>query len=432
MTNTLPKDANQVLYEGLRDIGGLQFVAKQAGTVTTDGGGVTSSPQAVEIPDTSNSGTVTNDQDTLVFNSPGGQATALIQITGSFVMTLNFEGSADSGSTWVPVTAAQVGGSTVGTTTATPGTWQANISGMTKFRVRAHPVTSGTASLIIRGSAGINNMTITNATTLGQQTSANSSSVVVASDQTVPIKGQFTEVIGNGTGVVTGTSTDLVSALDVSAYKWFSLQMAGTFTLTVQVQGSNDNTNFFAVTNQFLSTTTPSTNASGNISAVGLYVGSINFRYLRVRCTAFTSNASLVGTLELYASAPAFAYSPLSIIAQPFTSGGTLDFHLISAASGNPVGNIKASAGQLYGYEIFNSAASTVVYVKLYNTAGSPTAGAGTPIRTIGIPGSGRASYVSTTGIAYGTGLGYAITGGIADADATAIGAAVSVQVEYK
>lgn len=42
-------DANSVLYEGAYDPVGHQFVAKQAGTVTTDSAGTASAPQAVSV-----------------------------------------------------------------------------------------------------------------------------------------------------------------------------------------------------------------------------------------------------------------------------------------------------------------------------------------------------------------------------------------------
>src|SRR5690242_4134795 len=61
------------------------------------------------------------------------------------------------------------------------------------------------------------------------------------------------------------------------------------------------------------------------------------------------------------------------------TSGGSNDFHLISAATTNAT-NIKASAGQVYGYDIYNNNAA-VRFVKFYNKATAPTVGTDTPIR---------------------------------------------------
>jgi hypothetical protein len=60
MANTLPADSNSILYEGLRDASGTQFVAKQAGTVTTDGGGIKSAPQVVSGTVAANAGTNLN------------------------------------------------------------------------------------------------------------------------------------------------------------------------------------------------------------------------------------------------------------------------------------------------------------------------------------------------------------------------------------
>jgi hypothetical protein len=51
MSNTLPTDSNNILYEGVRDGAGTQFVAKAAGTVTTDGGGIKSAPLLVQTTD---------------------------------------------------------------------------------------------------------------------------------------------------------------------------------------------------------------------------------------------------------------------------------------------------------------------------------------------------------------------------------------------
>ena len=114
----------------------------------------------------------------------------------------------------------------------------------------------------------------------------------------------------------------------------------------------------------------------------------------------------------------------------PATSGGCLDYHVVSAGSTNAA-NIKASAGQIYGWHIFNNAAYPV-YVKFYNTAGTPTPGTGV-LKTIGIQSGTHVDHSQTMGIAFGTGIGISITKGIADADATAVLASdCVVDIEYK
>ncbi|HVT97049.1 MAG TPA: hypothetical protein VHE33_06045, partial [Acidobacteriaceae bacterium] len=248
------------------------------------------------------SGSATNDGDTVSIAVQDTE-TALVQILGAFTMTLLFEASPDNGTTWYSVSGVQ-GTGTVASSATAPGYWRVNVAGFTNFRIRAHPITSGTATITIRLTQAVNNVSIANAQPLGQQTSANSSSVVIASDQTVPVKGGTVEIIGNGTGVVNGVNTDLISSTDVSAYKWLSLQIQGTYNATLSFQASNDNVNWVAV-KLILFTSYVDNNTSSSTTSTGqIWCGPVTFRYFRVRATSFTSNTSLAGTLELYAMAP--------------------------------------------------------------------------------------------------------------------------------
>jgi hypothetical protein len=133
--------------------------------------------------DTSTTGTVQNNNDVTSITLPGGLYTALVQILGTFVGTLNFEASPDNGTTWYALQGNPVGTSTIATSV---GAWRFNIAGFTTFRVRLSPVTSGSASITIRVSAEPHNVFITNASPLGQTVMANSSPVVLPSDQIVP------------------------------------------------------------------------------------------------------------------------------------------------------------------------------------------------------------------------------------------------------
>ncbi len=79
--------------------------------------------------------------------------------------------------------------------------------------------------------------------------------------------------------------------------------------------------------------------------------------------------------------------------------------------------DVKTSAGQLYGYYIFNNAASTR-YVKIYNsTAASVTVGTTTPDITIPIPAGSAANVFSDIGWSFSTGICIAATNGVADND---------------
>lgn len=109
---------------------------------------------------------------------------------------------------------------------------------------------------------------------------------------------------------------------------------------------------------------------------------------------------------------------------------GATIYHVVSAGSTNAA-NIKASAGRLVGWHIFN-AADYPVYVKFHNTAGTPTAGASV-VYAIGIQSGTASNFDDDDGIAFATGIGISIVKGIADADATAVLASdCVVNVNYK
>lgn len=96
-------------------------------------------------------------------------------------------------------------------------------------------------------------------------------------------------------------------------------------------------------------------------------------------------------------------------------------YHKISAASTN-ADSIVAAAAVLCGYYIVNTN-SAFRYVKLYDTAGTPTAGSGTPKVVLGIPGSSAANVAFTYPILFSSGIGVTMVTGVADSDATAVAA---------
>jgi len=104
----------------------------------------------------------------------------------------------------------------------------------------------------------------------------------------------------------------------------------------------------------------------------------------------------------------------LPVVIEPATTGGLSTYRSLSLVATGV--NIKASAGQVYGWYLYNNA-TTVRFVKLYNTASAPTAGSGTPTHTIPIPPGAAANVSFPQGIAFGTGIGIIATTGVADAD---------------
>lgn len=113
------------------------------------------------------------------------------------------------------------------------------------------------------------------------------------------------------------------------------------------------------------------------------------------------------------------------------TAGGATQFRLLSAAGIN-ASVVKASAGRVYGYSIFNTSASAK-YVKLYNKATAPVPASDTPLRTIMIPAGGIAAFHIGQGLGgFTNGIALVSTGAVADTDSTAVVANdLIIQVDY-
>ncbi len=116
------------------------------------------------------------------------------------------------------------------------------------------------------------------------------------------------------------------------------------------------------------------------------------------------------------ASLSANAGLPAQLV--PGTTGGLTNFHLVAAATDNAT-NVKASAGQVYGIHVYNNA-TYPVYVKLHNTAGTPTAGTGV-VYTLGIQAGVRGEVNFPQGYALGTGIAITVIKSITDAGSTAV-----------
>lgn len=110
---------------------------------------------------------------------------------------------------------------------------------------------------------------------------------------------------------------------------------------------------------------------------------------------------------------------------KPTTSGGLSIFRSIDLDETEE--DVKTSAGQLFGWYLYN-AHSAVLYVKLYNaTAANVTVGTTTPVMTIPVPPSSGANVEFTNGIAFSTAICAACTTGVADNDTGAPAANVLI-----
>lgn len=244
----------------------------------------------------------------------------------------------------------------------------------------------------------------------------------------------------NAAGVsVTGTLGALNAAVELTlnGANGFAADLRGTSSQTTQFQGTVDGTNWFTIA------VVPAGGAInvGSITsttAAGVWMGNAN-GYLKVRATTTVyTSGSFTAVLRAIASpsmthayltggSPSVALAAGSQIAGDFgvtyrtnATGAASGYHIVSAASTNTA-NIKASAGRVLAWSLANTTASWR-YVKLHNTAGTPTAGASVA-RAIAIPPGGVSNLDMDGGIAFSTGIGISIVTGSSDADATAVGA---------
>jgi hypothetical protein len=119
------------------------------------------------------------------------------------------------------------------------------------------------------------------------------------------------------------------------------------------------------------------------------------------------------------ATQPVSLASTITVTQTPATSGG-LSFY--SGSINAAATTVKASAGQLYGYDLYNSNASAV-YVQVFNKLiGSVTLGTTVADMVIVLPAGGGRNVSYDSGIAMSTGISFACTttrGGLTSPAAT-------------
>lgn len=239
-------------------------------------------------------------------------------------------------------------------------------------------------------------------------------------------------------------NTVLVGPTEVGRRKGFSLQVSSLGTSgQIAIDGSNDGSSWVV-----LRTVNVNTGVVGNaVSAAGMYVGSTQTRYMRVRMsTASTSGATTLTcriTEEAQNDVAAIPMStqPVSLATLPaLTAGSALigkiinDMsatiangpafsvaRLVAAAASTNATSVKTSAGRVAKIRGYN-AKTSVVYLKLYNKASAPTVGTDTPIVTIPLKASDTFDIdYGNFGLNFSTGIAYAITAAVADSDTTAL-----------
>lgn len=273
---------------------------------------------------------------------------------------------------------------------------------------------------------------------------AETTRVVLASDQpTVPVNQPGVSATGNI------TATNGFVALTLNGAAGVAIDIRGAFSASLTFQASVDGVNFF----QVQATPFGGAQQQGTIATVAAggawqapCAGCVAFRVfgtivssgsaaitLRAVNAAPWVLASLTGGTAVAVSGTVTAnigsgsqaagtnlIGDVGIQVRANATGAASIRHVVSGAS-TGAANVKASAGRVLGWSFGNTTASWR-YVKLHNTAGTPTAGAGV-VMTIAIPPNGINASDLAAGVGFATGIGITHVTGAADADTTATAA---------
>jgi hypothetical protein len=257
----------------------------------------------------------------------------------------------------------------------------------------------------------------------------NVSSEGIEGFQSLPISVPLTDV--------TALNDDLLSSLDVSQYKFISLQLTGTWVGTVSFQGSNDGGTFYPIV-----TSNPSGGlANGETSTTENRLVKVPtiYKFVRIRVTAYTSGiveGIAYGHRDENSSGLIAAIGPVTLNAETtkkignvgILQGADPDYEKIisdTTTNATAVSSVPVNVSILH---LVNTG-DGVRFVKLYNKASAPTVGTDVPLITIGIPAVQNSSFMlpALQGINFSIGLSYAITLGAADSDTTALTVAANV-----
>lgn len=330
---------------------------------------------------------------------PAGAATSVNQATANTSLT-SIDGKAPAlgqalaaASVPVVLTAAQL-------TTLTPP------AAITGFATSAKQDTGNTSLASVDGKLP----------SLGQALAAASVPVVLTAAQlstltplsTVAVTGTFWQATQPVSGTVSITANSAVNVAQVNGVTPL-MGNGASGTGAQRVTLASDSTGVLAT----VSTVTNLSQMGGVAIALNTGVRAAGVQRVTI-CTDDVVPASQSGTWTvLPGNTP--NTTPWLVTPAPATSGGPTVARVKAAGSTNAT-SVKASAGQVYGWYLYNNTASAKFF-KLYNKASSPTVGSDTPLFTVGIPANGGTNIEFGMGVPFGTGVAYAITTGIADSD---------------
>lgn len=388
----------------------------------------------------------------IVFDVQSGVSSASAQIFGTWVGIITFEGSVD-GNNFVPqsVGSEGIGGLTV-TQTSANGIYTTPVGSFQKFRLKAGNWSSGTAQITIRGSTATHGVMVVEPLPQGNN---HLGEVTIIPGGNLGFFNSFT-----GNGQVFGP----IPAF--AGYSTASIQVSNTWIGTILVEASIDNINFATVVLY------KDSDITSVISTNGIYNFPNNaYTLIKISTTSWVSgqaditinNSATVGSVIINSSLPsgtnvighviqdnsavvlAIAGSlaptlvdganvPLSVdtsgSVRMINNDALTPYHLISAAGTNPT-VIKASAGRIYGWDIYNSNAA-LRKLAFHDTSSAPTAGSNVYFTFPLAPTSGR-NQLAEAGINFKHGISFTTVTGISDVDSSSVVAKdLSINIFYK
>ncbi len=231
-------------------------------------------------------------------------------------------------------------------------------------------------------------------------------------------------------GSAGGLNAEAIPSTDVSAYRWVSVQISGTWAGTLTFQASNDNTNWLPA---ILFTTSASSGAGGSTTTGNTLVhGPVYGRYFRVAMTAYTSGTATA--VAILSSQPSMVQTMGVAAGQagswtlsPSTTATAATLFRNAAVLATPLA-VKTSAGRIYGYHLHNPN-TAVSYVHLYNaTTANVTVGTTTPAVSLGIPANASLDLSSAVALLpFGTAISVAATTTVGGATAPATGIVANI-----
>jgi hypothetical protein len=341
--------------------------------------------------------------------------------------TISFQGSNDSafGGTPVALQAIPAAGGAAVTTTNAVGHWVIPV--MTRYmRIRTTAYTSGTQT----------------ATAFAMQQVPQILSQITAS-----ITGTPTVTANLGTGgtgaTALGKAEDAAAANGDTGVAVFAVRRSAPSTDTsaagdygtLQI---NDTGSLWVNPTSNLADNAGFTDGTTPVTAVGFIVDETAGTALTendIGAARMDSKRSIVNVLEDATTrgqrAGVNTSGALQVTQVPHTAGGLTTYTLISAATNNAQ-SVKATAGQLYAYQLFNNGASPV-YVKFFNKNSAPAVGTDTPVKTVMVPAGGGANMEWTNGVAFAAGIAICCVTGIAPLNNTVVAAdQVAINIDYK